>query len=468
MKNLEKIILVSSLIFIFGLVYSPHFSYKYPLHADEYQHIAKAVNFLETKNLNVNPYFYYQPFSPNLESGFTIFLSILIKLGFDPITSYRFLPALFATLAAFILFHLILYLTKSFYTGIFSILFFASLKSNINMGGLWFFTPLTLAIPLIFLSLLLFFKAFDRKNNKLFVILTFFLLILFLIHPISGILVYILIFLFLFLNKESKKILILLALPLVSGIFLFFVFSREISELLKFVIDWLILEEGWGYNEVIYFLPAFYNYVPFILGLIGVYPALKNLKLRLFIVWFFISISLLFIFNNFKLSILFPYQRVLYYSLLSLVPLSAFGSFFILGLIKKYKILIPIFIILVGFFTFYNYYDPTKESKLYYVLDDNDYDTLIFLKQFPSETILAPLPQSAAVYPVSGHYVIGMTQANLLGGEREKVKEFYDNDCETKLNIINQYQLRYILSKSKLDCNFLKEIYNEGDYIYEV
>ena len=125
------------------------------------------------------------------------------------------------------------------------------------------------------------------------------------------------------------------------------------------------------------------------------------------------------------------------------------------------------FVIFVVIFTFYNYYDLPQESQLYHVLDEDDYNALKFLKQFPSETILAPLPQSTAIYPVSGHYVIGMTQANILGGEREKVKEFYDGDCETKQNILKNYPIGFILSKKKLECNFLKEIYDEGDYIYE-
>src|SRR3989344_9519385 len=108
MNSLQKLILIPSLIFVFLLVYSPHFSYKYPLHADEYHHIAKALYFLETGNLNSIPNYYHQPYSPNLEPGFTLFLSILFFLKLNPILFYKFLSAIFATLAAFILFHLML------------------------------------------------------------------------------------------------------------------------------------------------------------------------------------------------------------------------------------------------------------------------------------------------------------------------------------------------------------------------
>ena len=156
MNLLQKLTLILLLLFVFLLVYSPHFSYKYPLHVDEYHHIAKAINFIENKELNIVPNYQHQPYSPNLEPGFTIFLSLLAFAKLDLILFYKFLPAIFAALAAFTLFHLMFYITKNFYLAISSIVFFASLKSNINLHGLWFFTPLTLAMPLIFLFFLLF------------------------------------------------------------------------------------------------------------------------------------------------------------------------------------------------------------------------------------------------------------------------------------------------------------------------
>lgn len=469
MNHLQKLILISSLLFVFLLVYSPHFSYKYPLHADEYHHIAKAVNFLENKELNTIPNFQHKPFSPNLEPGFTIFLSLLALEKLDLILFYKFLPAIFAALAAFTLFHLMFYITKNFYLAILSIVFFASLKSNVNLHGLWFFTPLTLAIPLIFLFFLLFFKALDKKDSKFFVLIILILILLFTIHPISVVLVYIITFLYLLIKKNlKKKILLLIILPPLITFLLLLLLKDSQHLIINLILDWLILEEGWGYVEIKYLLPTLYNLVPFLLAMIGLYPAIKNQKSRVFVIWFLLTISFIFLFNNYKFSLIFPYQRILYYSLLSLVPLSALGLFFILDHIKRYKILVLTILILVGFFTFYNYYNLPDESQLYHVLDDSDYNALMFLKQFPPERILAPLPQSTAVYPISKHYVVGMTQANILGGEKEKVKEFYDDDCETKEEILKYYQIRYILSKNILYCNFLKEIYNEGDYIYEV
>ena len=38
----ETIILICSLIFVFLIVYTPHYYYKYPLHIDEWEHIARS------------------------------------------------------------------------------------------------------------------------------------------------------------------------------------------------------------------------------------------------------------------------------------------------------------------------------------------------------------------------------------------------------------------------------------------
>jgi len=469
MNSLQKLILIPSLIFVFLLVYSPHFSYKYPLHADEYHQIAKAINFIENKELNTIPNYQHQPYSPNLEPGFTIFLSLLASMKLNLILFYKFLPAIFAALAAFTLFHLMFYITKNFYLAISSIVFFASLKSNINLHGLWFFTPLTLAMPLIFLFFLLFLKALDKKSSKILVLTILVLILLFTVHPTSAVLVYIITFWYLLIKKDFKKnILFLVILPPLIMFLLLILLKDAQHPIINLILDWLILEEGWGYVEIKYFLPSLYNLVPFLLAMIGLYPAIKSQKSRIFVIWFLLTISFIFLFNNYQFSLIFPYQRILYYGLLSLAPLSTFGLFFILSYIKKYKAIVPVFLILIGIFTFYNYYNLPEESQLYHVLDDNDYEALIFLKSLPPEMILAPLPQSTAVYPISRHYVIGMTQANILGGEKEKVKEFYDGDCGTKQNILGQYPIKYVLSKSKLDCNFLKEIYSKGDYIYEI
>ena len=479
MKHLYKFLLGISLVSVFLLVYSPHFSYKYPLHVDEWQHLARGIHILENKQISfINPYFIPNPlvpeenYYPNFEIGFHLFLAIFFYIThLNPILFYRFFPAIFAVLSAFLLFNLIYYLTRKFYIALFSILFFAALKININISGLWFFTPLTFALPFLFLFLFLFFKSLDSQDNKFLILSILIFLILFIIHPISVILIYFIILLFLFINFNKMyfrcSIPFILSPLLLAFIFILFIWKEAILNLKFLITDWLILEEGWGYVELKYFLPSFYNIIPFSLAIIGIYPSIKNSKLRLFVIWFLLTSFLIFIFHNFKFSILIPYQRILYYSFLSLVPLSAIGLYFILNKIKKYKFIIFILFTLVFYFTFYNYYNLPPESQLYHVIEDKDYDALEFLSNYNNKIIMSPLKMSVAIYPITKNYVIAMTKGNLPDREIQIVKDFYSTDCNKKKEIIDIYNIDFIISENKLNCNFLKEIYSKGDYIYE-
>ncbi|PIU29887.1 hypothetical protein COT07_03635, partial [Candidatus Woesearchaeota archaeon CG07_land_8_20_14_0_80_44_23] len=49
-------ILILALAFVFIFVYSPHFRNPYPIHIDEWQHIAQIISVSEGKP-NWNPYF---------------------------------------------------------------------------------------------------------------------------------------------------------------------------------------------------------------------------------------------------------------------------------------------------------------------------------------------------------------------------------------------------------------------------
>ncbi|MBI2667516.1 hypothetical protein HYX17_01965 [Candidatus Woesearchaeota archaeon] len=470
-KKYEYTLLIIALILIFILVYSPHSDYKYPLHVDEWQHISKAVYFSETKELQRNPNLVDKPFQPNLEPGFTVFLSFLFRF-IDPIMGYKFLPAIFATLAAFILFLLVHQITSNFYIGLFSILFFSSLKSNINIQGLWFFLPLTLAIPIIFLYFLFFLKYFEENKIKYFFYSVIPLILLLFVHAISLILLLIVSFIYLLLHHKEienfRPLSIFLMIIPTSIIILLFILIRENSEIFNLLLDWLIIEEGWGYVEKQYFLPSFYGIIPTLLAFIGIYPSIKNKNSRIFLIISFITLSLIFLFHNFGFSILFPYQRVLYYAMIGLVPLSSIGLYSLLGVLKgKLVWLIPIILLIVFYFTFFNYYNLDKDSGLYHVVEDKDYEAIKLLSQFKSKVIMSPLPQSSAIYPISKNLVIAHTKGNLLSGNIDMVRRFYEVDCDEKTNIIKRYDIDFILSQTKLDCGYTK-VYNDKTYIYKL
>ncbi len=477
LNPLQKVILVLALLGVFLLIYSPHFSYHYPLHVDEYQHLARAKAWLEGKSLGAHPYLPEEPKVGNFEPGFTIFLAIIFYIfKQNTIFVYQFLPAIFAVISAFILFHLMHLLTKKFSVSIFTLLFFASMRSNTNIGGLWFFTPFTLAIPFIFLFLFLMAKHLQDGKKLFFILGLITLSILALIHPLSAVFVAIIIFIFFLISKEWKSAFFLILFMLaLFGISLLLFKQTTTANLLAMLQDWLILEKGWGYLEISYTLPQIYGLVPFSLAVLGLYPAIKEKPLRFWVVWFVLTSGFIFLFQNFGFSVLFPYQRILYYSLISLAPLSALGLSFLIDRIKhingkkhKKNILIALLIILVFIAAFWNYYDSTPETGLYHVLEDQDYKALQYLAQFPQATIIVPLPQSSAVSIITSHKLIGLTKGNLLGGNQEKVQKFYQGSCKEKKEILNQYNITYVLSREKINCSYLEEIYNNQEYIYRV
>ena len=169
-------LLVLILIATFLLVYSPHFNYAYPLHIDEWRHISEA--------RKINEGIYPEGFEA-LEIGFQLFLSGLYKVV-DVVLIYKFLPALFASIAGLMVFFFVYNLTQKYLPALFSLIFFASLKSNVNIMGLWFFSPLTFAIPLIYLFFWLFSSGVENDTPKKLLYSGGVYILLIFTHPISA------------------------------------------------------------------------------------------------------------------------------------------------------------------------------------------------------------------------------------------------------------------------------------------
>src|SRR5690606_35896863 len=121
----------------------------------------------------------------NIESGFH-FLLFLSSYLIDLVLNYKYLPALWATFSALTLFYLVYKKSgNNFYLGLLSIIFFASIKSNVNILGLWFFTPLTFAIPFIFLYFYLFTEGVEKENTKMVIGSLLIMIFLLPFHAIS-------------------------------------------------------------------------------------------------------------------------------------------------------------------------------------------------------------------------------------------------------------------------------------------
>ncbi len=473
MKNLSKIQLIlitTAAIAISLLVYSPHFTNPYPLHIDEWRHISSAIN-IEKGEYKESPI-------SKLEIGFHIFLLILNKFT-NLVLLYKFLPALWAVITSLILFYTTYKLTKNnFQISFLAMLFFGSIKSNVNLLGLWFFTPLTFAIPFIFLYIYFFVQGINLQNKKYIIISLVIMLFLVPIHAISVLFAIPILALFAVVNykyikKECKFFSLFILIPITGIIFLNLLAKTSLQQTISQVITMMQFKKGWSPLEVNNSFFEIYSLTAYLLAILGFFTIIKNKKFIPYAIWPIYLLISIFIFRFAEISYLSPYQRNFYYFALSLPLLSAIGANHIISKIKienskKKKILTIILILTIIFLSYKSYYQIPQQLQLYTIITEKDYEDLIYLKKFPSSTVLANSFISTAVYPVSQHYPIATIYFHNLK-KREDLEIFFStNDCSIKEQIILQNNVRFIITENEINCPIeLNLIKKENNYIYE-
>src|SRR3989344_7143633 len=476
MKRGRKILVVLALSFVFLLVYSPHFNYSFPYHVDEWHHLSESIrlgNYGE----------YLDAFRAGTARGFSgleigfhfalFLLSFLVIL----ISVYQFLPAIFAVLGALALFYLVYRKTDgNFWLGFFAIIFFASIKSNVNVTGLWFFTPMTFSIPLIFLYFYFFDQGVGQQKPKSLLISFGLMTVLLFVHSVSFIfsLPALIIYSLLnhqFLLKEYKLFLVPLAV-LVLGV-LFYKYALDIPNFLlaSRVLSDLQFEYGWGIVELKNSLLEVYSTVGYLLAALGMVFAVFKLKALkkylLFLLWPATLIIMIIIFRISGVSYLSPYQRNLYYLVISLPLFSALGLYYSLEIVKDWLagfnfsseikksitlVAVSLILTLTGILLFSNYYILPRQIDLYQVISDDDYRLLKLFADLPPTRIMATPFMSTALYPIARQQPIGTLA---FYGDRQAVEDFFSAEsCVKKLQLLKKYAVGYVISPIALECNF--------------
>lgn len=484
MKKKEIFLIILVCIFVFLIVYSPHFKNRFPLHLDEWHHITEAIKLGNGEYVFQGRQGYI---TQGFEIGFHSFILVLSKL-FDIIFAYQYLAALFAVFSSLVLFYVVFKKTGNFLIGISSMIFFASIKSNANILGLNFFTPLTFAIPFIFLYVYFFTEGLEKQNKKYILISIFIMTFLLFFHSVSVL--FSLPFLFVYslfylsyIKKEYKFFLWFLIIPIIGSIF--YIYMEHVSVigfLGKFLSD-LQFKKGWGVYEYNNSFFEIYSLTGYILAFLGLYEIIffgENRKKYIpYILWPFFSLISILIFRIFQVSFLSPYQRNLYYLAIGLPILSAFGLKSILRIVKddlkklnltekkekitKKVIFIAIFCIII-FLIFFSYYKTPELVKIYHTIDESDYNAISYLSQYPNATVMAPLLMAPAIYPISGHTPVGTIW---FYGDSTAVESFYSStSCIDAEEILKKYDVKYIITRTQFKCNWTN-IYSDGDYVYE-
>ncbi|MEK6835375.1 MAG: hypothetical protein AABX61_03875, partial [Nanoarchaeota archaeon] len=434
-KNLLIIILV---MFAFLLIYKvhlnypypyqdPHYSgfidnngysnYNYPLHGDEWTHLAQAVYLMENKNIpEVNPYL-KDTQKLNLESGFHAFLAQFFTLtNLDPILNYQYLPAIFAVISLLTLIILVILITNNFYISLLASLFFLSIKNNVNLMGIWFLVPLTFSIFIIYL----FFYCFLNENKKLNYLSILFYLTSIFTYPAATILITLILILYLIINNKFNKY------YLIFGVILFLAALFLFRNNLQHLFDVFIFKYGWtGAFEFKYSIIKMYGLIAFLFALIGSIYIYKKRLNKILLMWPLICLIPVIMYSTLKFTLFLPYQRAFFYLLIGLVPLSAIGLYYLLEyvyiFIKKYDKTLAIFTIilltsLVFISQFNNYYKIEDKRFLpLHFINEDDYNALKWVKENygTKNLIMTNLLTAFGVYPISQNYVVAMPLSNL-------------------------------------------------------
>jgi len=481
------IVLVSAATFL--LVYTPHFAYPFPSHIDEWHHITEAIKLQEGE---------YSGGTMGYRVGFHLLLLLLSKIT-NLVLIYQFLPAIWAVFSALALFYVVYNKTnKQFYIAFLAVIFFASIKSNVNITGLWFFTPLTFSIPFIFLYVYFFTEGIEKQNKKFILASLAIIITLLFVHSISVLfaipflLIYSL-FNFTLLNgakgnltgfkyikKEWKFFSLFLIIPIIGILFYKFITKVPWESLVRNLVQELQFRRGWGVLEIDnspFELYSLIGYILAIIGLVFIFRSKKNIKKYLaYGLWPITVLILITIYRKTGVSYLSSYQRNLYYFVIGLPILSALGLNYLFkftplnllrnyltGLTKKKTLVVMVFIIVI-FFTFKSYWEIPKQVDLYQVIDNDDYQALLFLSTLPKTVVMADPMVSVAMYPISQQEPVATL---FFYGNRENAKMFFLLDgCKAKQQILNKYNVKYVLSKSQIDCGW-DLIYDKKNYIYQ-
>ena len=282
-----------------------------------------------------------------------------------------------------------------------------------------------------------------------------------------------------YIIKEWKFFSIFAIIPIIGIIFYSaargFPILRGINELIlnipKFKYGWGILEIKNSFLEVY----SIAGYVLAVIGAAGLYSFHKNPKKYIaYILWPASVLALIIVYRLDNISYLVPYQRNMYYFAIGLPVLSALGLYFVVEIAKSSakklksiparKLVVPVILLLVLFLTFKSYYDIPPQVRLYRAIENEDYDALIYMSNFPSSKVMAGIFPSTALYAVSGHYPVGTIA---FYGNREDVKEFFEGNCTGKENLIEKHDVSYVYSEERQECGW-KMIYSNKRFIYEI
>ncbi len=460
----RALLVVAVLACTFLLVYSPHLAYKYRYHYDEWRSMTAARRMAEG---------IYERNSLGFEAGFHVFLRGVYAVV-DLVDIYRFLPALWALIGSVVVFFYTRKCSQRFWTALAAMVFFASIRSSAdNLLGLWFFTPLSFAIPLIYGFVWLFGDALGQHDIKKLAWSALLYAALIVSHPISATFLIPLIVIHAamhraFVLRHWRACIAIGAVVVMAATIITWTSGATWST----ITSRLVYDKSWdGFD----FVPLTwgYSFVGVLFALLGAGVAWHRRQLLL-LLWPATTLALVFSYHLFGNTIAFaPYSRMFYYFILGLPILSAYGLTLAITWIRTSLQDVPrpmmcaVIVVIVALTVFGSLFGYPEGKVPVQFIDDEDVAALRFLGEYDaslSPIIVLPDGLTVAAYAVSGHPIIGEYYFN---DERTEERRFFTSDCATREGIIKVNAVAYVVSRERLDCGWQK-IYDERDVIYRV
>ncbi|MFA6253936.1 MAG: hypothetical protein WC640_01590 [Candidatus Paceibacterota bacterium] len=476
MTNLRWTILAITLLSFGLLVFWPHFSYPFPFHVDEWHHLTEA-----KRLANPADYFTWLRAEPGramsgLEVGFQLIILLLSKV-FNVVLIYKFLPALWAIFSGLALFFVAYQKgSKNFLLAWLSLLFFMAIRTNANLTGLWFFTPLSFSFPFIFLYAYFISEGILTANRRYLFYGFFIMFGLLFCHPLSVLFSLPIIAIFDLINYrqavKEKWLWIFSLLIFIVGVgFFALVFGKSLIAALEQIFSLLKFSRGWGVLELNNPLFELYPWPAWLWALVGMSYLLHQDQRHysFYLLWSIVLIFSTLIYRFVGFSFFSPFQRNLYYLTLVIPLFSGYGLYYFTQKTlpswlvnwpekQRYSRLIGGILIVTSFLAiFAGYFNLPRESRLYKVINSDDYEAIQFLAQKPKTIVMGTLPFGTALVALTDHEPVGAIN---FYGSRKTVENFYrPSNCEQKQKIIESTGATIIYwprTMKTLDCPGLK------------
>lgn len=370
----------------FFIAFIPNLHYPYPVHIDEWVHVAHNEALLKAGGLN-----YPDPFSGLgtaglvgvLESGFHVLFGVFYAIsGLSWLTIVRYMPSVVFMITA-----LSVYILARRERYGWEAAFFACLiPTTVGIMGPAFFIPMALCLPFIPLALFLVFNYRTFWSYLLLLVFTCFLIVT---HAASAVgLVLILVpCVLLYLKKEPRHGIILLLMGAVP----FLITLPWTFSLIKSTAASLFVTKPLPAGHDLPVLLKTYGYVPFGIGLLGTFwlaikGGVKNYSLVLSML---LLVVLLAAFYTLHYGVDLIYLRGILYMLLIFGIVAGAGLMVIKNLKLPSTWSVPGFLRRIGYplclalvAVILIIAIPARLNTLYYhMIDDADYQTFVWIKE---------------------------------------------------------------------------------------